>query len=126
MPFSPKDLTTATHAPFFHSDLSEEWFPILSHACPFSKDQFDSVLLNLVKRPNINSGHLFRADILYDSEGDGTRPDRAESHEIHHEDGHGSPSGIEIRNIQVQGFVKDRTIVRKLIPRNPNTDDPLL
>ncbi|KAI9745358.1 MAG: hypothetical protein M4579_007659, partial [Chaenotheca gracillima] len=87
MPFSPKDLTTATHAPFFHSDLSEEWLPILSHACPFSKDQFDSVLMNLVKRPNINSGHLFRADVLYDSEGDDIHPKSTESHDIHHEHG---------------------------------------
>ncbi|KAI9845606.1 MAG: tRNA(Ser) Um(44) 2'-O-methyltransferase [Thelocarpon superellum] len=70
--------------------------------CGFKRAGFNSsifldVMLNLIKNPNITSSHLFRADIVYDSEGE-----------------------------FVEGYEHERTLVRKLIPRNPQLDRPLL
>jgi tRNASer (uridine44-2'-O)-methyltransferase len=73
-------------------------------------------MLNLIKNPNITSSHLFRADILYDSDGEGASGVER------------SDAAVEVQplNAQWQGFKKIRTLVRRLIPRNPQLDKPLV
>ncbi|KAI9841245.1 MAG: tRNA(Ser) Um(44) 2'-O-methyltransferase [Sclerophora amabilis] len=135
MPFQPTDLTTTTppRPPFFSSDPAEEWTPILSHPCSFSADIFEGVILNLIKNPNINSGHLFRADILYDSQEDlpaapqsNARDDEHENHLQDQDEDEDETTDRRIKDLHIPGLTKSRSIVRKLIPRKPNVDAPLL
>ena len=77
-PLSHLESNSLRHLPL------ETWLPILQHACDFPPRIFESVILNLIKNPNINSNLLFRADILYDSLND------------------------ELTNVQQQPSAKDR------------------
>ncbi|MCJ1278656.1 tRNA(Ser) Um(44) 2'-O-methyltransferase [Puttea exsequens] len=98
----------------------QRWLPVLQHACDFSTDVFESVSLNLLKNPNINSSLLFRADILYDSdfterlEGYWSAEDRREAKARYAVDDGLFPS-----------FFVRRTLVRRMIPRNPQLDKPI-
>lgn len=94
---------------------------MLEHSCDFGGDTFFEVLLNHLKNPNINSSHLFRADILYDS----LNIETAAEVDLNPE---------EIRELQAgspflpEAFVEyetKRTLVRRLIPRNPQLDKPI-
>ncbi len=115
-PFAPKDITPQD--PNLLGLPSEIWIPILEHGCTFPPSMFSEVMLNLIKNPNINSTHLVRADILYDSLGifelaqhlpqDGSTQERIAPQEIH-----------------LPNYDLRRTIIRKLIPRNPQLDKPL-
>lgn len=86
------------------------WVPMCHHPCTFETRYFDDIMLNLVRNPNLNSKWLFRADVVYDDEQphdkDSVKPDL--------------PSIPEF-----QGFAHQRTIVRRLIPRNTLRDAPL-
>lgn len=100
----------------------ELWLTILDAACTFPSDIFREVMLNLVKNPNVTSSHLFRADIFYDSESD---------HMLNSDDpSHGMARHMKEeyrpRSTQWPGFVLDRTIVRQLVPRNPQLDKSLI
>ncbi|KAL8688148.1 MAG: hypothetical protein Q9224_004960, partial [Gallowayella concinna] len=84
---------------------------------------FEDVTLNLIHNPNINSTVLFRADILYDS-GNVTRhgeavddSDKQALDETLHK--------YSITHSGYPGFTLKQTIVRKMIPRNPQLDKPL-
>lgn len=103
-------------------DLPEElWLTVLESPCTFSPDIFATVMLNLIKNPNITSSHLFRADVLYDSD----KP-------------HGQLSMVEgslTKHLQpvyrpwdydLPGYTRSRTIVRQLVPRNVQLDKPLV
>ncbi|KAI9863100.1 MAG: tRNA(Ser) Um(44) 2'-O-methyltransferase [Trichoglossum hirsutum] len=90
----------------------EPWWPVLEQQCDFQSTIFCSVMMNLIKNPNINSNRLFRADILYDSLGELGKPDY---------DASTPPRGVE-----VAGFSCNRTLVRLLIPRNPQLDRALV
>ncbi|KAK3671523.1 tRNA(Ser) Um(44) 2'-O-methyltransferase [Recurvomyces mirabilis] len=81
----------------------ELWMTILEIPCSFPPEIFEQVMLNLIKNPNITSSHLFRADIFYDSGESG-------SHD-------GKP---------LYGYDLRRTMVRQLIPRNPQLDKALV
>ncbi|KAI9813555.1 MAG: tRNA(Ser) Um(44) 2'-O-methyltransferase [Thelocarpon impressellum] len=113
MPFEPTDLTLqpqSTH-PSIASHPPEQWLPALVHPCAFSANLFEQVMLNLIKNPNVTSSHLFRADILHDTD------DKCQQLG---QDGH------EEREMQAEGYEKTRTMVRRLIPRNPTLDRALL
>ncbi|KAK4569643.1 tRNA(Ser) Um(44) 2'-O-methyltransferase [Recurvomyces mirabilis] len=100
----------------------ELWMTILETPCSFSPELFEQVMLNLIKNPNITSSHLFRADIFYDSGETG-------SHD-------GKPLyGELLRHLKIEyrpfiahlpGYDLRRTMVRQLIPRNPQLDKALV
>ncbi|KAK5693040.1 tRNA(Ser) Um(44) 2'-O-methyltransferase [Elasticomyces elasticus] len=115
--FSPQSRKDAA------SDITlphELWMTVLDAHCTFPPDIFQEVMLNIVSNPNVTSSQLFRADIFHDSG--------------EHEDGHDTAKGllkqmkVEYRPIdyQLPGFERIRTIVRQLIPRNPQLDRPLV
>lgn len=118
MPFDPVDLTQLNSK--YKSILPDEiWTPILEHGCSFPPHIFTEVMLNLIKNPNLNSSHLFRADILYDSHGILT-PSKQEDAQSPNVKEHG------IMNVYLPDLELQRTIVRKLIPRNAQLDKALI
>ncbi|KAI9737882.1 MAG: tRNA(Ser) Um(44) 2'-O-methyltransferase [Cirrosporium novae-zelandiae] len=89
--------------------------------CTFPPSIFMQVMLNLVERPNINSSHLFRADILYDSRNPQTSKQiNKETEKESLEDTRPAPAP-ECDHLRL-----DFTIVRRFIPRNPNLDSSLI
>ena len=88
---------------------------------------FSSATNVLLTQPNLNSSHLFRADILYDSAKELQTP--AEHERI---------GGLSAVNREYDGdvvrrtpeafagFTLLRTVVRRLIPRNTKLDKPLI
>ncbi|KAF3399769.1 hypothetical protein F1880_008065 [Penicillium rolfsii] len=103
-------------------DLSED-------GLSFSTEDFYETAVFLMANPNITSSHLFRADILFDSQGLLKTPQEDEGLA-------GTFSGIAAEVLetpvtakpaaQVTGFDLIRTVIRKLIPRNQNIDKPLV
>ena len=51
----------------FEESSGEKWTPLFRRECSFPSEIFRQVMLNLIKNPNINSNHLFRADISMDA-----------------------------------------------------------
>ncbi|KAI4176888.1 MAG: hypothetical protein LQ343_000745 [Gyalolechia ehrenbergii] len=122
MPFESEDVTSQGTWDVFKGLIDGRWLPTWQHPCTFSPNIFEDVILNLIQNPNVNSSLLFRADILYDSfvaswnDGgaigtDGTISKEQSKYSVHHE---GFP-----------GFCLMRTIVRRMIPRNPQLDKPI-
>lgn len=116
--FEPKDRSKATSS-ITHAE--ESWTTVLESRCTFDAEIFTSVMLNLVKNPNLTSTYLFRADIFYDSEND--------------TDSLGADGGGLVAHLKPEyrpvayalpGFTLSRTIVRQLVPRNPQVDAPLV
>ncbi|KAK1826531.1 hypothetical protein QBC39DRAFT_21058 [Podospora conica] len=90
------------------------WRPVLRHDCSFPPQVFTSVMVNLIRNPNINSSWLCRADILHDVEGpalaDPVPPELA----------------TETPEVPVlPGFELSRFMIRKFVPRNTLRDDPM-
>ena len=96
-----------------------------------SPAKFLEVTNLLLENPNLNSTHLFRADILYDSSGELKTQRQKEQ-----------ACGVnDLRNCTVEPYVTSyhdgdlffpyqgrspyRTVIRRLIPRNTNIDKPL-
>ena len=102
---------------------SEAWLSILQHPCDFPPNVFESVSLNLLKNPNINSSLLFRADVLYDSSNNELTDVRAS------EDEETRLSSLlrnySVRDGELPGFEVKRTIIRRMVPRNPQLDKPI-
>ena len=99
---------------------NEAWLPVLQHSCHFPPDVFESVSLNLLKNPNINSSLLFRADILYDSlnnELTDVQLSDNEGTQLHNWLGE-----YNVRDGELPSFEIKRTIVRRMVPRNPQLD----
>ncbi|KAI6834433.1 DUF1613-domain-containing protein [Hortaea werneckii] len=107
----------------------EIWITILESRCTFPPEIFERVMLNLIKNPNVTSSHLFRADVYYDS-----GPDRPK-----YFDSGGLGERGWTRHLKPQyrprapgpeweekGYEVIRTIVREMIPRNPQLDRPLV
>ena len=92
----------------------ELWITVLESTCTFPQDVFNEVMLNLIKNPNITSSHLFRADIFYDSDRDHTGALLSQMKRQY-----------QPVNVELPGFHLQRTIVRQLVPRNPQLDRPL-
>lgn len=123
MSFAPVDLSRADDEDALASvQLVEQdaegprppWSPMFKHECSFGAQIFDSVMLNLIKNPNINSSWLFRADILLDQ----TCSDGPAS---------SSTCGFENqpRMPRFEGLGSTRVLVRRMIPRNEIRDKPL-
>lgn len=116
--FEPKDRANTTPS-INHPD--EIWTTVLESRCTFNAEIFTSVMLNLVKNPNITSTYLFRADIFYDSEKDQDSLEGTDTRLVR-------SLKPEYRPVPyaLPGFVRNRTIVRQLVPRNPQLDAPLI
>ncbi|KAL8790627.1 MAG: hypothetical protein Q9213_000474 [Squamulea squamosa] len=121
--FEPEDVTSQGTWEVLKELIDGRWLAILQHSCSFPPEIFEDVVLKLIHNPNINSSVLFRADILYDSNS--------------HFQSNGEASGSDVSllgNILPDhlitpdgftGFTLERTIVRKMIPRNPQLDRPV-
>ncbi|KAK0343755.1 tRNA(Ser) Um(44) 2'-O-methyltransferase [Friedmanniomyces endolithicus] len=102
----------------------ELWMTVLDSPCTFPPDIYHGVMLNMITNPNITSSHLFRADIFFDT---GVHDDSLDS-------GHDQPNKMlkhikaDYRPIdyELPGYTRTRTMVRQLVPRNPQLDRPLL
>ncbi|CZT51192.1 related to tRNA (uracil-O(2)-)-methyltransferase [Rhynchosporium secalis] len=110
MPFTPDPVPPGT-SPTLEGSSGEFWTPLYTHGCSFPPEIFRETVLNLIRNPNLNSNHLFRADISLD------RP---------YEDGISLESNIAPRIIQFQSFTLERVVVRTMIPRNILVDKPLV
>lgn len=99
----------------------ELWLTVLDAACTFPSEIFTEVMLNLVKNPNVTSSHLFRADIFYDNENDYLLGPEDTSQFVKHMKAEYRP-----RLSVWPDFNLQRTIVRQLVPRNPQLDKPLI
>ncbi|KAI9670878.1 MAG: tRNA(Ser) Um(44) 2'-O-methyltransferase [Caeruleum heppii] len=126
--FRPEHLTTQQQPqPSLATVPAEPWLAVLSHRCLFAVDIFDRVMLNLIQNPNINSSYIFRADVLNEH-----------LHDAHVQEEAGVTSSTNVAHVfhnhvdqplkemDVDGFVRQRSILRRLIPRNPQLDAPLL
>ncbi|KAI9744516.1 MAG: tRNA(Ser) Um(44) 2'-O-methyltransferase [Claussenomyces sp. TS43310] len=110
MAFQPQTYTNDA-SPVLHDERREHtWTPLFWHECSFSSEIFTKVMMNLIRNPNVNSNHLFRADILMETR------DTSDCDHITSE----AP-----RPIQMDAFDLETTIVRRLIPRNALVDEPL-
>lgn len=98
----------------------QPWVSMLEVGCTFNADVFRRVMFNLIKNPNINSSHLFRADIFYDSETQGATDDGGADFI--------RQMKVEYKplTLQIGGYAVERTIVRQMIPRNPQLDKPMV
>lgn len=143
MPFEPINLTLETHhesAICISSTPPEKWIPIISSRCTFPGKIFDQVMLDLVHNPNFNTSWVFRADILFDTAVSNHQPGEIKGYDnIIGPEQHESLVDDELaismdrpleahnpRDMEVHGFNKTRTIVRKMIARNPQRDGPLV
>jgi len=94
----------------FEEDSGASWTPLFQKQCSFPPEIFRQVMLNLIRNPNINSNHLFRADISLESPfADDSLTD----------------SEIPPRITHVKGYDIKTVIVRTMIPRNIVVDKPL-
>ena len=96
------------------------WLPVLQQFCDFGADIFESVSLNLLKNPNINSSLLFRADILHDSLGKEQGEVLWTENELEK-----ALQTYNVRDGDFPGFGIQRTILRQMVPRNPQLDKPI-
>ncbi|KAK5115407.1 hypothetical protein LTR85_009867 [Meristemomyces frigidus] len=101
----------------------ELWMTVLESRCTFPPEVSHGVMLNMIKNPNVTSSHLFRADIFYD-----TGDNAAHDHGGDGKDDLLKHLKAEYKPIDVNlpGYDLTRTIVRQLIPRNPQLDKPLV
>lgn len=123
MTFVPTQLLpdgNADHNVVVHRLQSKKWFPVLQHECDFGPGYFEQVSINLIRNPNINSTHLFRADILYDSlnnEYTNTEWSVEEVERLLRE--------FVLEEGSCPGFQVKRTMIRLMVPRNPQLDKPI-
>ncbi|KAG9590074.1 DUF1613-domain-containing protein, partial [Aureobasidium melanogenum] len=119
--FSPR----AASQRLFDSDVVEgQWQPMLESACTFEPEMFLKVMHNLIKNPNIMSTHLFRADILYDSDSDHTILERPSTIQFSDFTKH-LKQEYRPRYTELPGYKWERTYVRQLVPRNRQLDRDL-
>ena len=122
MPFKPTDANDQGTWQPLKELLDGRWLAVVKHSCTFPPEIFEDVVLNLIRNPNINSSVLFRADILYDSVG-------ALGDTVNHV-ASAEPPDSGLLNYAVPhdgfpGFRLKRTVVRRMIPRNPQLDKPI-
>lgn len=90
------------------------WTALFKQDCSFPPEIFRSVMLNLIRNPNINSNHLFRADISFDVL---TKPSLSQDVL--------TSAPIPPRLAQFEGFDMNHIMVRTMIPRKPALDKPM-
>jgi tRNASer (uridine44-2'-O)-methyltransferase len=83
----------------------------------YSPDTFWAVTVLLLQNPQFNSSHLFRADVLWDS--GGVLEPLAE---LGNGGGEGKYGGEAKEAGVFEGWELRRTVVRRLVPRNPRLD----
>jgi tRNASer (uridine44-2'-O)-methyltransferase len=109
MAFLPETLPPGS-LPFFDDEnTANAWTPVYRHGCHFGPEIFHEVMANFIENPNLNTTWLFRADILYDS----------------HQDDTGNQGQESPISTHIQGFDRQRTLIRRLVPRNEKRDAPL-
>jgi tRNASer (uridine44-2'-O)-methyltransferase len=92
-----------------------------------SPEGFASATNILLTQPNLNSSHLFRADILYDSTKQLKTPAELERERCISTETKESDDVVIGRTPGIfPGFTVARTVVRKLMPRNVQLDDTLI
>ncbi|KAH7200258.1 hypothetical protein DER44DRAFT_672068 [Fusarium oxysporum] len=112
-PFEPEEFPPGS-PPVIRERCGEvTWLPLCRHTCTFETQHFDKIMLNLVENPNLNSKWLFRADVLFDDDCQNPAAEADGAIQSH-------PQVLDF-----QGFSRQRTIVRRLIPRNTLRDAPL-
>ncbi|KIW00805.1 uncharacterized protein PV09_07784 [Verruconis gallopava] len=104
----------------------ELWALVSKKDAIFLPRHFLAVIDNLIKNPNITSSCVFRADVYYDSSKqapmfDNTSGQETFDHAIKHLKKEYRPQAF-----MLDGYNHNRTIVRKMIPRNPSLDAALL
>ena len=129
---------TLSPSPILHTDIGEDGWStspdLKEDGLPFTPEVIDSLTLFLLTNPNKMSSNLFRADVLFDSLGFLRTPLQKErlfadatGKKTMGAAGDGA-GGDDVRPIparKVEGFELERTVVRRLIPRNPLLDRPL-
>lgn len=97
-------------APAFQETSEASWTPLFHQQCSFPPEIFRQVMLNLIRNPNINSNHLFRADISF--EGPWAEDSLRQAQ-------------IPPRLTHIDGYDLKTVMVRTMIPRNILLDKPL-
>ncbi|KAJ5484784.1 tRNA (uracil-O(2)-)-methyltransferase [Penicillium diatomitis] len=127
-----KETTISSHASF-QIDGTNDWLTsadLKEEGLTFSEENFYETAVFLMANPNITSSHLFRADILFDSQGLLRTPEQDEelagtgisAEQV----GESAQTQVEAKPAPaVAGFDLIRTVVRRLIPRNQEIDKPL-
>ncbi|KAK0282291.1 tRNA(Ser) Um(44) 2'-O-methyltransferase [Friedmanniomyces endolithicus] len=116
--------TDRTSSPPDINPPDELWVTVLDSPCTFPPDIYHGVMLNMITNPNVTSSHLFRADIFFDT---GDHDDSLDS--SHNQlDKRLKHIKAEYRPFDhdLPGYTRTRTMVRQLVPRNPQLDRPLL
>ncbi|KAK5142177.1 tRNA(Ser) Um(44) 2'-O-methyltransferase [Rachicladosporium monterosium] len=102
----------------------ELWVTVLDSPCTFPPDIYHGVMLNMITNPNVTSSHLFRADIFFDT------GDHDDSLDSSHNQLNKRLKHIKAEyrpfDYDLPGYTRTRTMVRQLVPRNPQLDRPLL
>ncbi|KAL4898800.1 hypothetical protein BDV59DRAFT_167553 [Aspergillus ambiguus] len=112
----------------------EEWVTskdLTEPGLPHVPEVMHALNLFLLGNINVNSSHLYRADILHDSLGLLKTPQQKEQTFVQT----GNSDLVEALNTtglveplparDISGFTLTRTVVRRLIPRNPKLDRPI-
>ncbi|KAL2830249.1 hypothetical protein BDW59DRAFT_170191 [Aspergillus cavernicola] len=112
---SGKPLSETLEPSLVLSTPSEQWVTspdLTEYGLPFTTENVRETTFYLLANPGLNSTVLFRADILFDSHGEAATIQAEED--------------VEARPAwDVPRFELIRTVVRRLIPRNPQLDHPL-
>lgn len=109
------------------SPAEGQWRAAYSQETNAALDQFLHVSNLLLERVQLNSSHLFRADILYDStaELDTTSEKEARYEGLKADTVEPSLLSHQPQPPEFEGFQHQRTVVRRLIPRKPQLDKSL-
>lgn len=124
--FSPYDLA---ETPRISSGLpSEIWTIVQSAPADFVPQYFLDTSRNLLENPNLTASHLARAELSYQSFTDATfNPQAQTSEDLASIVKHLRPEcRPQLVSGGVEGYKLEWTVVRKLIPRNPNLDGALM
>ncbi|KAF2745854.1 DUF1613-domain-containing protein [Sporormia fimetaria CBS 119925] len=126
--FQPMDLKSA---PPIESSLPPELWTIVQAApANFTPTYFLEVSRNLLENPNLTASHLSRAELSYSSFTDPSyNPSAQHPHELAKIIKHLKPDHqpkLVTDAVPVPEYQLEWTVVRKLIPRNPKLDSPLL
>uniref|UniRef100_A0A093V1Z9 tRNA (uracil-O(2)-)-methyltransferase n=1 Tax=Talaromyces marneffei PM1 TaxID=1077442 RepID=A0A093V1Z9_TALMA len=133
-------VTTATLPPTLSAEDDDgdfsKWMTspdLIREKLPFTPDVMYNLNNFLLGSPNMNSPHLFRADIWYDSAGQLKTPREKERLVLGVEsagqsvdDDSGSYTEADAKKApRISGFELKRTVIRELIPRRPQLDRAL-
>ncbi|GAD98853.1 tRNA (uracil-O(2)-)-methyltransferase [Paecilomyces variotii No. 5] len=99
---------------------------LIREGLPFAPQVMYKLTTFLLGNPNKNSTHLFRADILFDSEGRLKTPQEKELSFAQNQGADTDTQDVEpLPAAEVSGFYLTRSVVRRFIPRNPQLDRAL-